>query len=107
MFPTACNNEQKVKINANPQTLSGKPANLDGGLQIEKISGDGTFATIPGEPNSVYVISGDAVGKSVYRIFADVDLGAGQTLLEDTVELEVSGAQAASFGLTAGSPEPK
>jgi hypothetical protein len=113
MLPVACNNEQKVKITAAPRTAgtptnpAGNPAQLDGPVQAEVVSGDGTVETIPTEPNSFYVVSGPGVGKTTYRVFADADLGTGVVLLEDTIELEVSGAQAASFGLTAGAPEPK
>jgi hypothetical protein len=107
MLPVACSNEQKIKITSAPVTAAGNPAQLDGGLQAEVVSGDGSFAAVPGEPNSLFVISGTAVGQTRYRVFGDADLGAGQVFIEDTVELEVSGAQAVGFGLTAGTPEPK
>jgi len=107
MLGIACNNEQKVKVTANPTTTAGNPATLDGGLQAEVVSGDGSVELIPAEPNSVYVVSGAGVGQTVVRVFADADLGAGVVLIEDSVTLDVSGAQAANFGLVAGAPEPK
>lgn len=107
MLAIASTNEQKVKVTATPVTSSGNPAQIDGGLQAEVLSGDGTFAAVPGEPNALFFVSGSAVGQTRYRVFADADLGEGVTIIEDTVEYEVSGAQAASFGLTAGAPEPK
>lgn len=107
MLPIACNNEQKVKVTAAPVTASGGPAALDGGLQASVVSGDGTFANVPGEPNAIDFISGAGIGTTVYRVFGDADLGAGVVTLEDTVELTVDGAQAVSFGLTSGAPQPK
>lgn len=103
----ACNNEQKVKVTANPVTSAGNPAQLDGGIQAEVLSGDGSVQPVPGEPNSFFAVSGSGVGQTVYRVFGDADLGSGTVLIEDTVTLDVSGAQAASFGLVAGAPEPK
>lgn len=107
MFSVACNNEQKVKVTANPTTSSGKPAALDGPLTVTVASGDGTVGQDPAEPNSFYAISGDGVGTTVYSVSGDADLGAGVVAIEDSVQLEVSGAQAAAFGLVSGSPEDK
>lgn len=107
MFGIACNNEQKVKVTASPTTSSGRPATLDGALKVEVVSGDGTFTQDAAEPNSFFAVSGESVGTTVYKVSGDADLGEGQVLIEESVELEVSGAQAQNFGLVAGAPEPK
>lgn len=107
MLGIACSTEEKVKVTAAPVTASGKPARFDGALNVSVQSGDGTFTQDPAEPNAFFAVSGDAPGTTVYLIEADADLGAGVTTLQETVELEVAGVNAASFGLTAAAPEAK
>jgi hypothetical protein len=107
MLGIACSTEEKVKVTAAPLTATGKPARFDGALKVTVQSGDGTVTQDPGEPNSFFAVSGDAPGTTVYLIEADADLGTGIITLQDTVELEVAGVNAASFGLTAGAPEAK
>ena len=103
----ACSNEEKIKVTAQPTTAAGNPAALDGPLTVEVVSGDGTFSQDAAEPNAFYAISGSGLGQTVYRVAGDADLGEGSVLIEDLVTLDVSGAQAAAFGLSAGAPEPK
>ena len=66
-----------------------------------------TVQPVDGEPNSLYLVSGDNPESAQILIEADVDLGAGTKLLQDLVGLEVGSAEAATFGLVAGAPEPK
>lgn len=103
----ACTNEEKVPVTASPLTASGRPAKFDGALRVTVQSGDGTVEQDPATPNSFNAVSGDAPGETNYLVEADVDLGDGVTLIQDTVSLVVSGAQAANFGLVAGTPVPK
>lgn len=107
MINAACSNEQKVKLTANPTTTTGKPARFDGPVRATLVSGEATSEPVPDEPNSVYLISGDQPGTSEFLLEADVDLGSDVELLSDTVTFEVSGAKAAAFGVTVGTPEPK
>jgi hypothetical protein len=107
MLNLTCTNEQKVKVTANPQTEGGRPAPIDGQLNVEVVSGEGTFEAIDGEANSFYAVSGDGVGVTEYRVFADADLGEGVVTIEDLVTLTVGGAQARSFGLSAETPVQK
>ena len=107
MFAIASTNEQKVPVTAAPVTASGGPAQVDGPLTVTVQSGEGTFTQDPGSPLSFYAVSGETPGTTVYLVSADADLGAGVVTIEDTVEYAVSGAQAAAFGLTAGTAEPK
>jgi hypothetical protein len=101
------NTEQKVRITANPTTASGAPAALDGALQAELVSGDGTV--LPGDtPLQVQLLAGaDVTQPSVFRLFGDADLGSGIVAIEDTVTLNVSAALAFALGLVASAPEPK
>lgn len=103
----ALTNEEKIKITASPQTQGGRPAQVDGPIRGTVVSGEVTVQQVDGEPNSLYIVSGDNPGSAEVLVEADADLGEGVTLLQDTVQVEVSGAQAVSFGLTAGAPEPK
>jgi hypothetical protein len=107
MLSVACSNEEKVTVTANPQTSSGRPARFDGALVVEVQSGDGTVEQDPATPNAFKAVSGDVAGQTVYLVKGDTDLGAGTVHIEETVELTVSGAAAASFGLVAGVIEPK
>jgi len=107
MTGAACSNEQKIKVTANPKTTGGRPATFDGPIRISVQSGEGTFTQDPAEPNAFFAVSSDAPGTTVYLLEADADLGAGSILIQETVELEVSGANAANFGLTVGTAEPK
>lgn len=107
MLSVAITNEQKVKITAAPRTASGRAAQVDGALRVSVQSGDVTIESSAGEPLSFFAISGDDPGTSVLLVEADADLGSGEVLIADTVEVVVSGAQAENFGLVAGLAEPK
>lgn len=108
MLNVACTNEQKVVGNsAQPKTAGGNAAQIDGALRITVQSGDGTFAQDPAAPLNFDLISGNALGDTVYLIEADADLGAGTELIQELATLTVSGAKAASFGLVAGNVVPK
>ena len=108
MLKVACTNEEKVVGNtAQPVTAGGRPAQIDGALRITVQSGDGTFAQDPAFPLVFDLISGEALADTVYLIEADVDLGSGTELIQDTATLTVSGAKATSFGLVAGNVQPK
>ena len=99
-------NEQKVRIFANPTTVSGKSAQLDGPIRATMISGEGSAQ--PGNNDlEVVLLSGDNPGDSTFLIDADADLGEGVVLVQDTVTLHVQGAMAASLGLSPGTPELK
>lgn len=100
-------NEQQVPITATPMTASGRPAQVDGPLRITVQSGEGTFLQNPGEPLVFRVVSSDTPGTTEYLVEADADLGEGVRLIQDTVTYTVTSETASSFGLAAGSPEPK
>lgn len=100
-------NEEKVKVTAAPVTSTGRPAQLDGALTVSVVSGDSTFTQDAAEPNSVFLVSSDTPGTTIYLIEADADLGAGIVFIQDTVAIHVAGAMAAALGLTVGAPEAK
>jgi hypothetical protein len=104
---TACTTDEQVTVTATPVTATGRPAQIDGALVVTVTSGNGTFVQLPATPLVVTLVSGDTAGDTVYSIVADSDLGAGVVQLSDTATLTVTSATAASFGLTAGAPEPK
>lgn len=107
MLNIASTNEEKVTVIATPLTGQGRPAQVDGPLRVTVQSGSGTVEQDPAKPLEFKAVSGDAPGETVYLVEADADLGAGVTLISDTVVYAVAGAQAASFGLSAGAVEPK
>lgn len=106
----ACTTEEKVPITANPQTAQGHAATIDGALTVEVLTGDGTFEQDPASPNMFFAVSGAGPGLTSYRISADANMQPGVdqvTTIQDTVDLTVQGANAAGFGLSAGTPVPK
>lgn len=105
MLSIACTNEEKVKISVSPVTATGRPASIDGAIRVFVQAGEATV--VPVDDYSVYLVSGDNPGVSQFLVQADADLGEGVVLLEDAVELVVSGAQAAALGLFASPPELK
>jgi hypothetical protein len=108
MLSIACSNEEKVTVTANPTSTAGRPARFDGPLDVTVQSGDGTVeAPTAASPNTFKCVSGDIAGQTVYLVEGDVDLGAGVVKLSETVELTVTGAAAANFGLAGGAVEPK
>lgn len=107
MLNVTSTNEEKVPITAAPLTKGGHPAKIDGALKVTVQSGNGTFEQDPATPLSFTVVSGDDPGQTVYLVEADVDLGEGVTNIQDTVTYDVVGAQAQSFGLSAGAAIPK
>ena len=101
-------NEEKVKLTISPVTLGGNPAQVEeGSFAFETVEGDATFEDIEGEPNSKYIISGEADVVSRIRVSADADLGPGVSTIEDEVILTVVPAGASSLGLGLGTPELK
>jgi len=106
MLDLTIDNEQKVKVTVNPVTGAGNPVVLDGTIEVAISSGDGTFEVQP-DGVSVYLISGDLPGDTVYTISGDADLGAGVVNIADVVTLHVEGAQAQALGLVAEAPELK
>lgn len=110
MLPVACTSEEKVPVTATPLTSQGHAAKIDGALKVEVLSGDGSFEQDPATPNMFFAVSGDGAGTTVYRVSADANLQTGVdqvTMIQDTVELTVTGANAAGFGLSAGTPVAK
>lgn len=104
----ASTSEEKVTgITASPVTKSGRPAQVDGPLRLTVQSGDATVFQDPATPLVFDVISGDAAGESTILVEADADLGAGVTLISDLVTYNVTGVNAAAFGLSGGTVVPK
>jgi hypothetical protein len=99
-------NEQKIKVSINPLTATGKPAKLDGKPTWTVQSGDSQV--IPAEDGlSASFVSSDTPGVTVVLLEADADLGEGVEKISDSIELNVIGANASSFGLVVGTPEAK
>lgn len=105
MFNASCTNEEKVPATVSYVTPRGLPAVVDGDTLVEVISGDGSFEKTGA--HTFFLISGAAPGDTVYAISADADLGAGIQTITDAITLTVTNAQAAAFGVSFGTPEPK
>jgi hypothetical protein len=101
MLPVACNNKQKVTINASPD------GPLDGALKITITEGDGTFEVDPNTPLSFKAVSGPIAGQTKYLVEADVRAGTDVVLISEVIELTVSSAEATSLGFSVGAIELK
>jgi hypothetical protein len=113
MFPVTCDNASKITVNFAPDGA------IDGPLEFEVISGDGSFEYDPAVQLSCKAVSGtavfdsttsDTVGITVIRVTADVQKGAERQTITEDVVLTVSAVpipNATSFGMSAGAIEPK
>lgn len=101
----AITNEQKILVTLAPTTASGNPAPLDGVPVWAVTEGDATLE-VAEDGRSSYLISGD-IGSSLILVTADPDMGEGVREISDVIALTVVAAEAASIGLSAGSPEQK
>lgn len=97
-------NEEKILITIAPVTAQGNPASVENTV-FTVDSGDATVQEV--EANKSYYLVSGAGGLSTVTVTADADLGEGVTNITDTIEYFVTTAQATSFGLSAGTPEPK
>lgn len=96
-----CTNEEKILITVNPRTANGQPAALEGPVVVTP-TGEGTVEMV--SDTSFFVVSGDNPGATTYLVEGDADLGAGVVLLQDSINLNVSGALATSLGISAATP---
>ena len=99
-----CTNEEKIFITVNPVTRGGRPASLDGPVRVTP-TGEGTVEQV--SDTSFFVVSGDNPGATTYLVEGDADLGEGIILLQDSINLNVSSANASSLGMTAATPVVK
>lgn len=98
--------EEKVHIKLNPTTALGKPAKLDGIPTWEITSG--SAAVIPDlDGLGAFLISGDTMGSSTWKVSADADLGEGVRTIEDGGVYSYTNAEAAALGLIAETAVPK
>lgn len=106
MLNVDMNNEQQIRVRANPTTASGNPAPLDGALTGEILMGDVTI--LAGVDDMEIIIrSGPNAGPYQVRVIGDADLDEGVVTLQDIVQGNISTAMAANLGMTASDPEPK
>lgn len=104
MLEITINDTEKVKVALHPD------GPVDGVPTWEIISGNSTLEA-DADGMGAYLISEDTSEAgpvdTVYRVTADVDMGAGVVQLTDDCTLHVMGAQATTLGLAPSSPEPK
>jgi len=100
-----CTNAEKVPVNIIPVDIRGKKAPVDGPIRVTVQSGDGTVTPVDAE--NFLLISGDAIGDTIYLVEADPDSGYGVDVISDTITLTVTSSPAVAFEITAGAPIPK
>ena len=100
--------EQKIKITVAPQTEGGNPAEVDGDVLYEVVSGDATVEPVDGTGGKeAYLVSGESGVLSVVRVYADGDTSEAEAMIEDEISLTVIAPGAASLGVAFGEPEAK
>lgn len=97
------NTEQKAIVTVRPLTAKGNPAVVDGppGWAVA----DPSIASLVVAPDglSATVLAG-AVGSTTITVSADADLTAGVREITGTLGVTVTGAEAATLVLEAGTP---
>jgi len=110
-FAGRCSTDGKIKITLNPRSTGQRPAKLED--IVWSTSGPGTLA--PAEDGlSCYVISPDALDpndalKDIAQITVNADkkIGAEVDRIEETGTVTFFHPEAADFGATIGTEEPK
>lgn len=105
MLELNCSNEEKIPVTVTPLSPSGKPAAIQGAVNVTVQDGAGSV-TMTGDL-TFEVVSGDVPGDTSYLVSADADLGDGVITIQDIIILHVAGAMAANLGMTAGPAVPK
>ena len=108
-------NTQRRMVTVHPTSdAQGTPAEVDGDLVYEVLSGDGTVVTTDdtGSPDwvqgrSAWLVGGTSFDDFLTKISADADLGEGVETISDTVLLHIDHPKATSLGLTLGAAVPK
>lgn len=98
--------EQKVGFTFTPTTPQGNPATLDGPIAAEVLSGD-VSVEMNADGLTGFIIAGSTVGVAQVRFFGDADLSVGIRTIEELADVQITNVEAASLGLSFGTPEPK
>jgi hypothetical protein len=108
MTPAVSTTEEKVPVTISPTTSGGHPASVDGPLSFDILDGGATVEYDPAAAQlSFFLVSEDVAGISHVRLRADADLGAGVRELTEVFEYTYGAAEAASLGISVGTPVPK
>lgn len=98
--------EEKVPFTFAPTSPSGNPAILDGPITAEVVSGDVTVE-VGSDGLSGFIIAGSTVGDAQVIFSGDADLSVGIRTIQETVDVTITNAEAATLGLTLGLAQPK
>jgi len=99
------NENQKVKLTANPVTAKGNPAVIDGPVTWQVVSGSNFITLTPVDNFSVYAVAVGPVGVATIKASADSDLGTPVSIISNTITVEVVAGPAATLNIIAGNPE--
>jgi hypothetical protein len=97
---------QEVPITYSIEAEDGSPAEIEGALVAEVISGD-VQAIVEGEGKTVSIVPGTTVGPYEVSVKGDADLGEGVNHIEDIITGTILGLDAARMTGTVGTPIPK
>jgi hypothetical protein len=97
-----------------PITIAARTKNDQGNVEImsviwSRVSGDGTV--VPGPGSTATLVSGDAIGETVFRAMVQGNFGDGVITAKQDITMTVVEAgtlpEGASITVTVGSPVPK
>lgn len=97
--------EQRVTLHAQPVTEGGNPAGIDG--PVTWSVSDPALVTLNPNGFDCEVVTNGPLGTAVVTVEGDADLGAGVTLINGSVDIEVIAAPAVSINITNDAPELK
>ena len=103
--------EQVQTLTFTPQTLLGKPSQIEAGsLSVTTVSGNAT-AQVLSDQDVKFLSEDDLLGatsaESEFDVEGDADLGEGVTKIVERVKVVVTVPSAIGFGVQAGAVEPK
>lgn len=99
--------EQKVELALAPKTAAGNPATLDG-APAWSISDPAVADLVVAEDGLSAVVLAKALGSAQVSVVGDADLDEGEVReISGVLDIVVVAAEAASLGISAGTPSAK
>ena len=98
---------QKVSCSIKPVDAMGNPAQVDG-VPEWSVSDSAMLTVVPSSDGLTAVVSTvGPIGTAQVTVTADADLGEGLVSISGVLDVTITGSQATSLSITAGTPEPR
>ena len=98
---------QKVTCSIQPVDAMGNPAQVDG-VPEWSVSDSAMLTVAPSSDGLTAVVSTvGPIGTAQVTVTADADLGEGVVSISGVLDVTITGSQATSLSINAGTPEPR